>query len=226
LGGPIVRHLLQAFTVGSQVKALSRRKESQMKKVPGVLVTALMLALLAAPLFAAEDCITFDPNKVEAKLVNGNWTVVQGSMLMVNFGAKGQANCKKAVSVIKYYKMNSQCFVGRPNPPFQYWLSNGQSPAGPFAGEDCIPFNPRALLVVSIYDHWKIVDGNSWLFDFNTNRANADTASGIIKKYGFSSTCYVGRPNAPMQYLRKGLGPTPPTPTPPVTRRGPPKTKK
>lgn len=175
---------------------------SKLQAISLSLLLCLMLALMVAPVFAAEDCIAFDPTQVEAKLVNGNWTVVQGNMLMVNFGSN-QANCQKAVSVIKYYKMNSQCFVGRPNPPFQYWLANGQSPVGPFAGEDCIKFNPNTAEVKQINGRWKIVDGNNWLFDFNTSQANAVTALGIIKKYGFTSVCYVGRPNAPMQYFRK-----------------------
>ena len=178
---------------------------SRLRTIGAALLFCVMLALLAAPLFAAEDCIAFDPNRVEAKLVNGSWKVVQGDMWMLDFGAYGKTNANTAVSIIQHYKMNSQCFVGRPHPPFQYWLVNGQSPVGSFAGEDRIPFNPNTVEVKQINGRWKIVDGNSWLFDFNTNQADADTALAIIKRYGFNSVCYVGRPNAPMQYLRKDL---------------------
>lgn len=178
---------------------------SRLRATSAALLFCVMLALLAAPVFAAEDCIAFDPTKVEAKLVSGSWKVVQGNMWMLDFGANGQANANKAADIIRHYRMNSQCFVGRPNAPFQYWLVNGQSPVGPFPGEDRIPFNLNTVEVKQINGRWKIVDGDSWLFDFNTKKADADAALAIIKKYGFNSVCYVGRPNAPMQYLRKDL---------------------
>lgn len=168
------------------------------------LLFCLLFALLATPLLAAEDCISFDPNMVEAKNVNGNWTVVQGNMLMVNFGGS-ETNCRKAVEIIKHYKLNSQCFVGRPNPSFQYWLVNGKSPVGKFPGEDCIPFDPAKIEVKRINGRWKIVEGDHWLFDFDNSHAEAKDSLEIIKKYGFNNVCYVGRPNAPMQYLRKDL---------------------
>ena len=150
-----------------------------------------------------EDAIPFDYNRVAAKLVAGSWKVVQGDMWMLDFGANGQANAQKAVDIIKHYRMNSQCFVGRPNPPFEYWLSSGKAPAGPFPGEDRIPFNPSTVEAKNVGGRWKIVDGNSWLFDFGTNQAHATSALNLIKKYGFNSVCYVGRPNPPMTYLRK-----------------------
>jgi len=58
-----------------------------------------------------EDCLTFDPNLVEAKLVNGSWKVVQGNNWMLDFGANGQANAQMAVNIIKHYRMNSHCFI-------------------------------------------------------------------------------------------------------------------
>lgn len=188
----------------------SSKCASRLWAVGAALLLSAMLLMLALPLFAAEDCIAFDPTKVEAKLVNGSWKVVQGNMWMLDFGATGQANATKAAAIIKFYKMDSQCFVGRPNPPFQYWLVNGQAPVGKYAGEDCIPFNLNTVEVKQINGRWKIVDGNNWLFDFNTSQSQAQDALAIIKKYGFNNVCYVGRPNPPMIYLRKDLRFVPP----------------
>ncbi|NTV98325.1 MAG: hypothetical protein HGA70_04095, partial [Chlorobiaceae bacterium] len=50
---------------------------------------------------------------------------------------------------------------------------------------------------------WKIVDGSHWVFDFGGKEAEARAAFAIIKKYGFTRSCYVGRPNPSFQYLRK-----------------------
>jgi hypothetical protein len=69
-----------------------------------------------------EDCIAFHPHQVEASHVGGAWKVVQGSMWMLDYGSD-QAAAEQAVAVIKHYHLNRQCFVARPNPPFEYWLS-------------------------------------------------------------------------------------------------------
>jgi hypothetical protein len=45
------------------------------------------------------------------------------------------------------------------------------------------------------------VDGTHWILDFGASQANANKALNIIKKYGFSQICFVGRPNPPMMYF-------------------------
>lgn len=51
---------------------------------------------------------------------------------------------------------------------------------------------------------WTIVDGNHQLFYFGRNRAEGKEALNIIRQFAFTNTCYVGRPDASMQYLRTG----------------------
>ena len=123
-------------------------------------------------------------------------------MWMLDFGSS-QANANKAVRIIKHYRMNRQCFVGRPNAPMQYYTVNGGAPQGALAGEDCIPFNPNNVQAKNINNRWKVVDGSHWILDFDKKEAEARIAVKIIKYYGFRYICYVGRPNAPMMYFRK-----------------------
>jgi hypothetical protein len=149
-----------------------------------------------------EDCIPFNPSLVQAKKINNRWKVVQGSMWMLDFGSS-QANANKAVKIIKHYKMDRQCFVGRPNAPMQYYTVGGKAPQGAFGGEDCIPFNPNNVQAKKINNHWKVVDGSHWILDFDKKEAEAKIAVKIIKYYGFKYICFVGRPNAPMMYFRK-----------------------
>ena len=40
--------------------------------------------------------------------------------------------------------------------------------------EDCIPFNPATIEVKEIDGRWKIVDGSHWMFDFGSNKAEAE----------------------------------------------------
>ena len=69
-----------------------------------------------------EDCIAFHPHQVDASYVGGAWKVVQGSMWMLDYGSN-KAGAEQAAAVIKNYHLNRQCFVARPNPPMEYWLS-------------------------------------------------------------------------------------------------------
>ncbi|GEM_PF-2127581 len=149
-----------------------------------------------------EDCIPFNPNIVQAQKVGSNWKVVAGSMWMLDFGAN-QANAQKAVEIIKYYNMDKQCFVGRPDAPMMYFTSGGKSPQGAFTGEDAISFNPANITASKIGGTWKVVDGSHSILDFGSKEAEARIAVDIIRFYGFNKICFVGRPNAPMTYFRK-----------------------
>ena len=69
-----------------------------------------------------EDCIAFHPHQVAASHVGGEWKVVDGSMWMLSSGSN-EAAAEQAAAVIKHYHLNRQCFVARPHPPMEYWLS-------------------------------------------------------------------------------------------------------
>ena len=127
---------------------------------------------------------------------------MEGSHWMFDFGSK-KAEANKAYNIIKHYGMNQSCFVGRPDPSFQYLLVSGKAPEGGFPGEDCVSFNPETIEVKKINGHWKIVDGSHWMFDFGDKKEEAELAYCIIKKYGFNRTCFVGRPDPSFKYLRK-----------------------
>ncbi len=149
-----------------------------------------------------EDCINFNPNTVSAAPVQGRWKVLNSGSWMMDFG-NNKAAAEKAVQIIKQYNLNKQCFVGRPNAPFQYYTVNGNAPQGTIAGEDCISFNPAGITAVKIQGSWKVVHGNIWMMDFGQKEAEAKIAVEIIKHYGFNKQCFVGRPNPGMQYYRK-----------------------
>ncbi|WP_395648335.1 hypothetical protein [Terricaulis sp.] len=70
--------------------------------------------------------------------------------------------------------------------------------------EDCTGFTPGNLQVVNIRGSWKIVDGSHWIADFGPNRAEADSALALVRRYGFTSQCFVGRPDASMTYWVRG----------------------
>ena len=149
-----------------------------------------------------EDCVSFYPPNTTVKKINGRWKIVDGNHWMFDFGNK-KAEAYRALQIIKHYQMNQSCFVGRPDPSFQYLLASEKAPKGSMPGEDCVSFNPNTIQVKNINGSWKIVDGNHWMFDFGNKKAEAEKAFAIIKKYGFTRSCFVGRPDPSFLYLRK-----------------------
>jgi hypothetical protein len=119
-----------------------------------------------------EDCLSFNPATTTVRNINGRWTIVDGNHLMFSFGDR-KLEALKALKVIKYYRMNQSCFVGRPDPSFRYLLVNSKAPQGSMPGEDCVSFNPNTIEVRNIDGRWKIVDGSHWLFDFDNKEEEA-----------------------------------------------------
>ena len=153
-----------------------------------------------------EDCIGINPRFVETRQVGSRWKVVEGNHWILDFGPS-QPNAEMAENIIRHYRMNSICFVGRPAPNMDelmmYFTVNGAAPAGAFAGEDAIPFNLATVVAQQSAGSWIVTDGVSIMLNFGICESNARKAVWIIKKYGFTHQCFVGRPHPPMMYFRK-----------------------
>ncbi len=150
-----------------------------------------------------EDCISFNYNNIHIKpYTNGQYRIIEGTSHAM-FLFPNYAEAKKAYDIIKRYKMNKSCFVGRPGPSLEYMLVNNSAPQGSTSGEDCISFNPNNIQVKKIGGRWKIVDGSHYIFDFGSSYTEAKKSYDIIKKHKFTKTCYVGRPGPSFEYMRK-----------------------
>jgi len=149
-----------------------------------------------------EDCIAFDPGRISVEQLRGSWKVVEGNHWLFDFGGN-RDEARSAYRIIRHYRMNQSCFVGRPNPSFTYMLSNNTAPAGSLRGEDCVAFDPARLSVERLHGSWKVVEGNHWLFDFGPREDEARQTLSLIRKYGFTKSCFVGRPQPSFKYLRR-----------------------
>ena len=66
----------------------------------------------AIPPAPAEDCLTFNMNNLSVRLIGTNYTVTDGSQLIVHFATAAQA--ANAIAMIKKHNFHRICFVGRP----------------------------------------------------------------------------------------------------------------
>jgi hypothetical protein len=128
--------------------------------------------------------------------------LVDGDELLCDFGTS-QTNAVRAQAVIARYGFDRLCFVGRPNAPMMYFTIAGKAPLGAMAGEDAITFDLAQLRAQPSSGSWIVTDGTSRLLDFGASQINALHAVALIRNYGFTHQCFVGRPDAPMMYFRQ-----------------------
>jgi len=148
------------------------------------------------------DFIPFNPARAKVIQAGGRWKIEVDNMWLLDFGSS-QAEARKALSIIKHYKMNIQCFVGRPGPSMEFYLVGGQAPSGSMPGEDAIGFNPDNVQARYVGGRWKVVDGNHWIMDFDQSEAECRQALSYILRYRFRYICFVGRPGPSMTYFRR-----------------------
>ncbi len=69
-----------------------------------------------------DDCDALDPLAVKTVESEGSWSVAAGGRTLLAFDDDKDA-ADRAVSVIRTYKLNRQCFFARGNPKAQFWLA-------------------------------------------------------------------------------------------------------
>ena len=149
-----------------------------------------------------QDCVSFDPDNARAHQVDGRWKVTDGGHYLLDFGSEGR-QARHAVTFIRHYGMDESCYVSRPNPPMRYFLVDGKSPNGSHRLEDCAAFDNDQVEADRVRGKWRVVSGDRWLINFENDRAGAEKAAKIIRYYGFTRQCFVGRPDPGMAYFRR-----------------------
>ncbi|MEM9848158.1 MAG: hypothetical protein AAF847_09740 [Bacteroidota bacterium] len=200
------RYIRRSATAGADESTLSGSDLNTAEAygyfaVYGYTASSFTIRIYREDICASEDCISVRTANVKAVQEGSRYLITDGLSRM--FIAPNSTEAKQIVKVFHHYDINQSCFVGRPGASFFYLNKDGNAPVGAMSGEDCISFNLNTIEVKQINGRWKIVDGNHWMFDFEGKEDEARAAFCIIKKYGFTKSCYVGRPNPSLQYLRQ-----------------------
>jgi len=163
--------------------------------------TDLAHQLGVTPVTLPEDSLPVHPAAITAQRIGGDWKIIDGTDVLLDFGAH-ESEAYEATDVIQHYGMDRIGFVGRPHPPMTYFTAKGSAPSGPMPGEDAIRFDLAQVRAETLSGAWIVTDGASRLLDFGTSQSNALLAVAIIRNYGFTYQCFVGRPDTPMMYFR------------------------
>ncbi len=154
------------------------------------------------PTLPPEDCLNQDPDNL--RLVSRGWwfwrtwTIVDGNSQLFYFG-RNQSEARETLAILKHYKFDQTCYVGRPDPSMQYLKVSGSVPSGTMGGEDCINFNHANTQIEPAGSQWRMVDGSMSMLMF-PNKTEAEHALAFVKHYRMNRQCFVGRPDPSFTY--------------------------
>ena len=132
--------------------------------------------------------------------IEGNWTDVP----------KGRATGSGTLELV-IEKNGSQLRVVRKSVGFsgsRWTRMNDRPPTTravqrlqPSSDEDCARFDPDTAAIRQVDGRWRIVDDGHWLFDFGSNRTEAENALRVIRRYRMNRLCPIGSPDPSFVYM-------------------------
>lgn len=142
-----------------------------------------------------EDCVkVYPPDVIATPTARG--TVVKDFLhTLINFEADKLA-AAKTVQVIRQYRFDEMCGIGRGKAKFSYWRVAGQFPKTAIAGADCVEIQPDAITAQG----GKVLAGSRVIADFDGDSASAVKAVQLLRSNKVNRQCFAARPNEKMVY--------------------------
>ncbi len=144
----------------------------------------------------------------ESKLVISDGSIVP-ALEVFELGERVEAD--KALAIMRYYGFSKQCFLKDSEPSIGYYRVGRMPPQGAFPGEDCVAMIFPYIGIHPSTSSWAIMskatDGSDRIkahMFFGSNESAAQNALSIIQDNFYTLSCFVGRVNPAMTYLRTG----------------------
>lgn len=150
-----------------------------------------------------EDCINVRRRNLEIERHGGTWRLTDGNSILMTAGRRRVL--ERTIEVMDHYRLNQQCFIGRPDASLTYYLNRrtGAFPQGYLANENCIALDPRSIAVRrNAGSGFSVVDGADRLLFSAPNRREARQIVRLIRQNDLRYSCWVGR-GRPFTYLRR-----------------------
>ncbi|MDE1938093.1 MAG: hypothetical protein KGI68_03645 [Alphaproteobacteria bacterium] len=146
-----------------------------------------------------ENCHVYNPVNGFVTRKDGGWNFVDFGFTLAKFGGD-HASAIRASQIIASYHFDEQCVDSRYHPQMMYWKSGGVIPRDSLPGQDCIAVDPKAVLVASKGNGWRVVDGTKTLFEYADDKSSAELTASVIRTYRLNRECFVGGHDGPMRY--------------------------
>ncbi len=66
-----------------------------------------------------EDCLAFDPARIEASQIQGSWKIVENDRWLMDFGT-ARIQAYTALAIIRHHGFSHSCYLARPDPALTY----------------------------------------------------------------------------------------------------------
>ncbi len=173
-----------------------------------------------------ENKFQINTGDVNLKRMNNAWQLWVGQRLLRDFGDR-ETDARDALRVYRDLRPTEWAIIGAGKPVVEYGLVNGRTPLtaampganeqrGPFSvvstgdnqpvvtgagAKQITPIDMRTARIEAIRGVWCLRDDFNIHLNFGVNRADADQALAVVRKYGFNRIGIVGNPTPAMTYF-------------------------
>jgi hypothetical protein len=134
--------------------------------------------------------VRFDPQRVEAASIQGNWTIEAAGRTLARFG-NDQTTARLAARLIRDYRLTESAQIGDGEESLRFLLCDGAAPMGVRIGAKAQMFQPGLLQVLPAErGTWVIRTGSETLWRF-ASEAEARQALAVVRAYGFDAIVQV-----------------------------------
>lgn len=158
--------------------------------------TVLPAARVETPLPRNEVKFAIDPVLLTAKKVNNVWQIWMGPQPVRTVGPD-ETGARDIVRLLQDQRPTDWVAIGSPRPVVEYGLVNGRACAGTGLPRGAVPIDLRSVRLDALKGVWCIRDDSNILFNFGLNKADAEQALAVIRKYGFNRIGVLGDAAAP-----------------------------
>ncbi|MBX9622975.1 MAG: hypothetical protein K2X82_04090 [Gemmataceae bacterium] len=148
------------------------------------------------PLPYPENKAPIDVGALTVRRANGAWQVVAAGRVFRETGGDESA-ARDVVRVLRDLRPTEWAVVGSPRPVVEYGLRDGRAvPVAAFPRQ-VVPLDLPTARVEQVRGVWVVRDAANIVFNCGPNKADADQALAVARKYGFNRVGTVGPAAAP-----------------------------
>lgn len=147
-----------------------------------------------------ENLRRIDHPTVTVRRHNESWQLWAGGVLFRDFGPN-QAAAEEAQRVIRLLRPTEWGVIGTQRSVVEYGLTNGQAATWGPSPKWSLRVDLGGVRAEEVRGAWVLRDHENILLNFGRDRADAEQAAAVCRRYGFNRVGLVGFPTPVMAYL-------------------------
>ncbi|MGL6097940.1 MAG: hypothetical protein ACRC7O_19330, partial [Fimbriiglobus sp.] len=134
-----------------------------------------------------------EPSAIVLRQLPAGWQLWAGGVMFKDFGANGQA-AQDALAAVRGLRPTEWAVIGGARPVVEYGLTNGEAPPWTASPRTQYPVDLPSVRAEPVRGAWVVADDANILLNFGPDRAGAEQAAAVAKRYGFNRIGFVGNP--------------------------------